>query len=138
MPVGRSCGAGEKLGSLRGCLVEGDPEQRKRDRSVRRRALAVSVLVQGTALIALVLIPLFAKPEQLVREITIALPTYHRVSAARNPNEKPSQNTKRFRVVCFSSRPANLSSMGRKESTQIAEPSGSDLTELSAARVPVA
>ena len=28
----------EELGSLRGCLVEGDPGQRSRERHVRRRA----------------------------------------------------------------------------------------------------
>jgi periplasmic protein TonB len=67
MAVERSSNAEENLGSLRGCLVEGDAEQRKRQRSVRRRALLVSVLLQSAVLIAVALIPLFAKPAKLVQ-----------------------------------------------------------------------
>jgi TonB family protein len=56
----------ETLGSFRGCLVEGDTEQRKRERSIRGRALAISIALQSAALAALVLVPLFGKPERLV------------------------------------------------------------------------
>ena len=48
---------GQNLGSLNGCLVEGDPEQRARERSVRRRALIMSIAVQGAALAVLILVP---------------------------------------------------------------------------------
>lgn len=57
--------AEEGLGSLRGCLVEGDPEQRRRERRVRRRALFISILLQSAVLTLLILIPLFGKTERI-------------------------------------------------------------------------
>ena len=53
----------ECLGSLRGCLVEGNAEQRARERRLRRRALAISILLQSAALTVLVLVPLLGKTE---------------------------------------------------------------------------
>ena len=35
---------------LNGCLVDGDLEQRKRERKIRRRALAISISLQAAAL----------------------------------------------------------------------------------------
>ena len=54
------------LGRLGSCLVEGDPEQKKRERRIRRRALAISVLLQSAVLVAIVLVPLFAHTERIV------------------------------------------------------------------------
>jgi periplasmic protein TonB len=100
MAVERSSKSEENIGSLRGCLVEGDPEQRRRERSVRRRALLVSILLQSTALIALVLIPLFAKPTKLVQP-SMPVPFYSHVRprpthpdierAPTHPMRNPSQ-----------------------------------------------
>ena len=42
-----------------GCLVEGDAEQRAREKRMRRRALGVSLLLQAAALAAVILVPLF-------------------------------------------------------------------------------
>ena len=111
----RSSTAEEKLGSLRGCLVEGDPEQRKRERSVRRRALLVSVLLQCTALVGLVLIPLFAKPEHIVFAIATPIPPYHHVAAQAASTTRQSVNTRRISVVCFNSKPANLTPIRNNE-----------------------
>ena len=116
MAVERSSNAKENLGSLRGCLVEGDPEQRKRERRIRRRALLVSILFQSTALIALVLIPLFAKPERIVGSITTPIPPYHHVSGRRSATPPQPGNKKRVCVVCFNSKPA-LTPTLRNEST---------------------
>ena len=44
MSLERQFATSQDLGSLQGCLVEGDPEQRRRERNIRRRALAVSVV----------------------------------------------------------------------------------------------
>ena len=55
----------EGLGSLRGCLVEGDAEQRRGERRVRRRALAISILLQSAVLATLILLPLFGKAERI-------------------------------------------------------------------------
>ena len=84
----------ENLGVLGGCLVEGDPEQRRGERRVRRRALVISVGVQATIVAALILIPLFGKPERIVLAY-VPMPVYShaapkatRVEAART-QERP-------------------------------------------------
>lgn len=68
----------EDLGSLRSCLVEGDAEQRHRERRVRRRALAMSILIQTAALALVVLLPLFGKTGRLAlaKDIFIPIPPY--------------------------------------------------------------
>jgi TonB family protein len=60
------------LGSLSGCLVDGDPQQRTRERRVRRRALAISIVLQSAVLAALILVPLFGKAERV--SLTIVTP----------------------------------------------------------------
>jgi protein TonB len=60
------------LGSLSGCLVDGDAEQRSRERSIRRRSLAISILLQSAVLATLILVPLFGKAERM--SLTIATP----------------------------------------------------------------
>jgi protein TonB len=64
------------LGSLRGCLVEGDAEQRNRERRVRRRALVISVLVQSAVLALLVLVQLFGKTERISAKDFVPIPPY--------------------------------------------------------------
>src|SRR6202023_304248 len=71
----------QNLGSLQGCLVEGDPEQRARERRVRRKALVTSVFVQAGLLAAVILVPLFAKPAHLERPIVTPIPPYRHVAA---------------------------------------------------------
>jgi periplasmic protein TonB len=124
MAVERSSSGEEKLGSLRGCLVEGDPEQRKRERSVRRRALLVSVLLQVTALVALVLIPLFAKPERIVFAIATPIPPYHHVSQQRDTVEQQARNRRGVCIHCFNLRPVDPALIGRTDSrTELSGPS---------------
>jgi periplasmic protein TonB len=125
MAAERLSGAEETLGSLRGCLVEGDPEQRKRERSVRRRALLVSVLLQVTALVALVLIPLLAKPERIVLAIATPIPPYHHVTEQRASATARPITGRRVCVVCFNSRPTNLATTVRTQSgTELSGPTG--------------
>jgi len=57
--------SGSDLGVLKGCLVEGDPEQQKRQRTVRRRALILSVALQSVIVAAIVLVPLFGRPGRI-------------------------------------------------------------------------
>jgi protein TonB len=66
----------QSLGSLGGCLVEGDPEQRCRERRVRRRALLTSISIQTAVLALLLLLPLFAKTQHLAFAITTPIPPY--------------------------------------------------------------
>ena len=78
----------ENLGSLRSCLVEGDPAQRKRERSIRRRALIISVFLQTAILAALVLMPLFGKPAPLVTPIP-PIPIYRKVGEVTHRDRAP-------------------------------------------------
>src|ERR1700761_3231100 len=50
---------------LKLCLVEGDSLQELRSRKLKRRALAISVLLQFAVLVAIVLFPLLGKGERL-------------------------------------------------------------------------
>ncbi len=74
----------DSLGSLSSCLVDGDAEQRMRERRVRRRALVISVALQSAVLAILVLVPLFAKTERIMPKAYVPLPPYgHRGSPQR-------------------------------------------------------
>jgi periplasmic protein TonB len=105
------------LGSLQSCLVEGDPKQHARERRVRRKALITSVLVQASLLAALILVPLFGKPAHLVMAVTTPIPPYRHV-AARSQNTPRPPGERRACVVCFDSRPANLTPTSRAESNE--------------------
>jgi len=76
----------EGLGSLRGCLVEGNAEQCARERGVRRRALALSILLQSAALTVLFLVPLLSKAERITYKIVTPIPPY-------SPYRNTSHNT---------------------------------------------
>lgn len=90
----------QSLGSLSGCLVDGDAEQLTRQRQVKRRALAISISLQSAVLAALVLVPLFSKAERIALTIVTPIPPYsahHGTTErhnARHPH--PQQNTCRF------------------------------------------
>jgi TonB family protein len=64
------------LGSLRGCLVDGDAEQRRRQRSLRRRSLAISVAVQSIVLTVLMLLSLFGRPPSIALANVTPVPPY--------------------------------------------------------------
>src|SRR5229473_4122833 len=66
----------EGLGSLRGCLVEGNAEQRARERRLRRRALAISILLQSAVLATLILVPLFGKADHIALAVVTPVPPY--------------------------------------------------------------
>ena len=66
----------EDLGSLGGCLVEGDPEQRNRERRVRRRSLIISILAQTAALALIILLPLFGKTQRIALAMATPIPPY--------------------------------------------------------------
>jgi protein TonB len=83
----------ESLGSLSGCLVDGDAEQRTRQLQVKRRALAISIFLQSAVLAALILVPLFSKAERIsLNIVTPMVPYGHRSSPPRgNPRTTTSR-----------------------------------------------
>ena len=71
----------ESFAALGSCLIEGDPDQRKRERRIKRRALALSIVMQAAALVLVVLIPLFGKTERIVMASYVPIPPYRPASA---------------------------------------------------------
>lgn len=62
---------------LNGCLVDGDVEQVRRERKIRRRALAISITLQAIAVAVILLMPLLGKPAPISRGIVMPLPPYY-------------------------------------------------------------
>lgn len=60
------------------CLVDGDAEQQRRERTIRRRALALSISLQAIALAVILLVPLFAKPAPISVKNFVPMPPYTR------------------------------------------------------------
>lgn len=79
----------ENLGSLRSCLVEGDPAQITRNRRLRQRSLLLSVILQFAVLTAVVLVPLLSKTAPLPVGIIMPIPPYHRPASAAVTNAHP-------------------------------------------------
>ena len=99
----------QSLGSLLGCLVDGDAEQRARERRVRRRALAISILLQSAVLAALILVPLFVKAERITFTIVTPMPPY---SPYRNVSQNalgPRQHLNGPKTPCHFCVPHNIS-----------------------------
>lgn len=111
----------QNLGSLEGCLVDGDPQQRKRERKVKRRAFFVSVLLQVAILCVFVLLPLFGKPAP-ISAIVLPVPIYRHVPPASHAENTPRRSTARICVTCFDSRPANLDSHRAIQQTETQAP----------------
>lgn len=100
LDVQRVSGPSENaFGSLSNCLVEGDPQSEKRARRIKQRAVAVSIVLQTLALVALVLFPLLSKGERISMKVFTPLPPYHR----GNPipaDPGPREPNRRIDVPC--------------------------------------
>ena len=87
-----------EFGSLQGCFVEGTPEQRARQRSIRRRALIISIATQAAILTAIILVPLFGKPERIALANAMPIPPYYPNRPPSRPETPARPNTPRPRT----------------------------------------
>jgi protein TonB len=122
MPLDSEFAQQKSFASLQSCLVEGDPEQRIRERQVRRKALATSVFMQASALAVLVLVPLFAKPERLFTGITTPIPPYRHVNGRTHATQPPHGDVRHVCITCFNSHPTNLDTNNRAEISSLEQP----------------
>ena len=98
---------GTETGALSGCLVEGDAEQFARAKRARRRALVFSLLVQTTALAAVILVPLIWATERIALGSTPPLPIYL-PGAGPQPVPSEPQRASVRRRPCFICPPSSI------------------------------
>ncbi|HLZ12467.1 MAG TPA: energy transducer TonB [Candidatus Acidoferrum sp.] len=94
--------SGVQIGTLGGCLIEGDTEQKARERKIKRRALGISIALQSLVLVGLVLTPLLGKTEKLPFTLFTPIPNYYRAAAAPIADTRPISGPRHGEcVVCF-------------------------------------
>jgi len=119
-------GVSEKvIGSLKSCFVEGDPEQQRRERKIRRRALVISIIVQTVVVAALVVFPLLGKSERVSYEPRILVPYAPGGPAKHNPGQPNPRNGGRPAcIVCFNHNLPPTIKPGETVTTTLNDPTG--------------
>ena len=116
----------QSLGSLRGCLMDGDAEQQRRQRSIRRRSLAISIAVQSAILTALILVSLFGKPQRIALANVTPVPPYSRYRDV-SQNSVAQHNSGGPHTVCHI---CPLAQISPTIPTHDSNPSGNSTGEL--------
>jgi protein TonB len=83
----------DAFGSLSSCLVEGDPQSEKRARRIKQRAVAISIVLQSLALVALVLFPLLSKGERISLKNATPIPPYAPIGNHHEATPNPGSHT---------------------------------------------
>ncbi len=88
--------------ALGACLLEGDAEQSRRERKIRRRALVTSTLFQAAILIAVIAVPFFGKVERIALADFVPIPPYHPYnSGVREHTVSGPQHSEQKRAFCL-------------------------------------
>ena len=90
----RSSVGEEGMVSLRNCFLEGSPEEERRARKVRRRAILTSIIVQILVVAALVLYPMLSRGERLPLTVFTPIPPYTHSGGPQHPPKGHTQPPK--------------------------------------------
>lgn len=113
-----------RAGNFGECLVEGSAEDKKCGKKIKRRALAISIVLQTAGLTALVIAPMLAKPPEIAPTTAMPIPPYNPIRPLQHTDTHILTDPPRpVCVVCahFGARPITQIS-GRTE----AQPTGGD------------
>jgi protein TonB len=119
------CAPQERFGSLNGCMVEGDAEQRFRERRIRRWSLAVSIAVQSVLLVVLVIAPLFGKTEKISYTFTPIPPYGH---PPKSPHTVVEGHSHHLRAACAFCPPTAIPTRIETQTSRDLDPFPSDPT----------
>jgi protein TonB len=88
------------------CLVDGNPEQIAREKKIKRRALILSVALQGAGLAVLVVAPMLAKPAELVMRTVPPMPLYsHRPAPIHTISDPGPRHSTQPCFSCAANKP---------------------------------
>jgi len=87
-------------GNFGECLVEGNAEDEKRGRKIKRRAMALSIALESAGLTVLVIAPMLARPAGLGIVTTTPIPPYAAPRAVRASTAPPNDHHRGVCVVC--------------------------------------
>jgi TonB family protein len=119
-----------------GCLLEGDAQQSRRARKMRRRALVTSTLLQGAILLAVIAIPFFGKVERIALADFVPIPPYHPYRSVVHAHAAPAGPyvgaDRTFCLLCQTGRPAPRPTGGGPASNLSEDPTndGDELTGI--------
>jgi len=83
-----------------GCLVEGSAADRQRGKKIKRRAMAISIVLESVGLTALLIAPMLARPAEIRMTGAIPIPPYTAARTSHASTERPVTAVPRPCVFC--------------------------------------